>query len=229
MSEWRRHAVTACPRIRERGQAYTVVSPRRLTRPVCGPGTTHQDGMTVRNPSGHWWIWTPLVRLPCRAGLWCVLSLVPCCHSPHESSPVPSTPAHPRHLRHLPNLGVSGRSIPVLVLSHLRHLPRPIALLWPRPCPRHSPILYTFDFIKQICFDGSSGTTLTLIKAYAAKATRIVCKVYDGFGKFGCGGAGVWAVRHWATVQYGGSWDRVNRHRRALLRRVHLLKRAGRR
>src|SRR5882724_5437639 len=30
-----------------------------------------------------------------------------------------------------------------------RHLPYPIVLLWPRPYPRHPPVLYVFDFFAQ--------------------------------------------------------------------------------
>jgi hypothetical protein len=60
--------------------------------------------------------------------------------------------------------------------------------------------MYPFDFVGILCFDGGRENILSAIKAYAAKATRIVCEVYDGFGKFGYGGVGVWAIRHWATI-----------------------------
>ena len=54
-------------------------------------------------------------------------------------------------------------------------------------------LLHTYAFME-------GATTLNPIKIYAAKATRIVCEVDDGFRTSGCGGAGVRAVRHRATV-----------------------------
>ena len=83
---------------------------------------------------------------------------------------------------------------------HLRHSSHHAFIMCPESCPRHSPLMCTFDFVGILCFDGGREKILSAIKAYAAKATRIVCEVYDGFGKFGCGGIGVWAIRHRATI-----------------------------
>jgi len=135
-------------------------------------------------------------RHPKAAKAWRPLGIQPLSNPSHHSSPFLAIHSHLRHLLPLPTLGAFSITVPcpspALGAANLRHPPKPcyrhlsrhIVLLCPLSCPRHSPILYPFDFIKIVCYEW--GTSLLVHDNRRRK--QHVCSVVTKGGESDCWG-----------------------------------------